>query len=189
MLMNKYLKKGVVAILIFISIFLVLIVILFHVYEDTFNSWFIHKLVFSGHETVQDSRHRLLCETDYHVLLDACRETLKKVEKGGLTPGIYSSGENLLPESSLFPKFILDLKPVYIYIDENEKGRIMVALSGGLSHIGVAAYSMDFKPPWNEFKFGDKELIPGLWYYDDRYEDPNYYKEIDKIIQNNSSQQ
>ena len=39
------------------------------------------------------------------------------------------------------------------------------------------AYTEDFKEPWPNFKFGDKELLPGLWYYDDLYQGDRKYDE------------
>lgn len=87
------------------------------------------------------------------------------------------------PETSRFPKPILDLAPNYVNIDEDDCGRVMVEMLGGLSHFGVLAYTEDYqKASWAVY--GDKELIPGLWYYDDGYEgNPRYQKKIDALLQ------
>jgi hypothetical protein len=93
------------------------------------------------------------------------------------------------PETSRFPEPIQNLAPSYVYIDEDDCGRVMVEMVGGLGHFGVLAYTEDYeKPSYSEY--GDKELIPGLWYYDDAYEDnPTYQKKIDKLIQKGRARQ
>ena len=86
-----------------------------------------------------------------------------------------------------FPKPILELDPAYIYIDENNKESILLAMAGGLDHFGLIAYSEDYKPWQSDFQYGDRELIPGLWYYDEGYSEyskgPSKYDEIiDSVI-------
>jgi len=77
---------------------------------------------------------------------------------------------------------ILDLEPTYIYIDQN--GRVMVEMLGGLHHFGVYAYPEDYKYKEPISAYGDKELIPGLWYYNDGYQEtPDYGKKIDALIE------
>jgi len=54
---------------------------------------------------------------------------------------------------------------------------------GGLDHVGVMAYPEDFKETWPNFKYGHKELVPGLWYYDDLYEgDPKYDERVEALL-------
>ena len=118
---------------------------------------------------IQQKHVRLLYKTDHHALLDACRDLSKRVAIGEMKPGTYwLRGGRRLPVVSSFPKPILELKPNYVYIDENDSGRVMLEMGGGFVHFGVLAYTEDYKKPsWSEY--GDKELIPGLWYYDDGY--------------------
>ena len=60
----------------------------------------------------------------------------------------------------------------------------MLEMLGGLVHFGVVAYTEDYqKPPFAGFKFGDRELIPGLWYYDDGYNNPEYDKKFEALLQ------
>jgi len=56
---------------------------------------------------------------------------------------------------------------------------------GGFAHLGVLADREDFKQPWPNFKYANKELIPGLWYYDDTWDDnPDYWKKkIEALLQ------
>jgi hypothetical protein len=66
--------------------------------------------------------------------------------------------------------------------DENDTGRVVVEMRGGLDHFGIQAYPENYKPCFDS-KLGDKELLPGLWYYDDKYKKkPNYNKEIDTLL-------
>jgi len=131
------------------------------------------------------TRVRLLCKTDYLTLLESCRELSKHAARGDLKPGRYQvRGSSRDPKSSNFPKPILDLAPSYVYIDENDSGRVMVEMLGGLGHFGIIAYTEDYKKPFPNFKYGDRELFPGLWYYDDNYErNPKFDKRIDAIMQ------
>jgi hypothetical protein len=126
-------------------------------------------------------RIRLLCKTDHHALLDACRELSQRAARGELQHKkyfVYARG----PEVSTFPRAILDLEPSTVTIDET--GRVMIAVVGGLGgHFGVVAYPEGFEVSYPSFKCGDRKLIDGLWYYDDKYsQDPRYDKKIDTCI-------
>ena len=127
-------------------------------------------------------RHtRLLCETDYKTLLDACRELSTRVKTGDLKSGHYNVRLEPDPESLRFPQAILDLEPTYI--DIGRDGSVRVELYGGFGHFGVDAYPEDFGKPLSGH-YGDRKLIEGLWYYDDAYYgNPDYDKTIDKIIE------
>jgi hypothetical protein len=53
-----------------------------------------------------------------------------------------------------------------------------------MSHFGVNIYPEDFKEPKGNFKYGDRELLPGLWYYDEGYlRNPEFDKIIEKLIE------
>lgn len=127
-------------------------------------------------------RVRLLCKTDHNALLEACRELSKELAAGDLNPGKYRVRSSRRPPAvSGFPQTILDLKPNYVFIDRT--GRVMVEMLGGLGHFGVQAYPENYKKP-SYAKYGDKKLIPGLWYYDDGYNrNPEYVKSIDALMQ------
>jgi hypothetical protein len=60
----------------------------------------------------------------------------------------------------------------------------MVELFGGFLHYGVMAYPEDYRYDAHLW-YGDKQLIPGLWYFDDAYRDeyPRHKKKIDALIQ------
>lgn len=125
----------------------------------------------------------LLCETDYHALLAACRELSSRSQELGLEPDVmYRVRFGPGPKAATFPQVIRDLKPSYVRLYDD--GGVLVEMLGGLGHCGVLAYPTDFKPPYSEFEYGDKELIPGLWYSDDGYRDsPSHRKKIDAMIE------
>jgi len=130
----------------------------------------------------QQRKMRLLSETNHQALLEACRELSRRVSAGDLEPNDYSVRYKPHPETSRFPQQILDIEPTYVII--NPDGRMMIELHGGFLHYGVWAYTEDYKAPSKGFEYGDKELIPRLWYYDDGYRDnPEYDKKIDALIQ------
>jgi len=134
---------------------------------------------------------RLLCETDHQVLLEACRDLSRRVDAGDLKSGRYNIRNHLYEQVPRFPKVILDLQPIYVYIDENDSGRVIIPIFRGFDHFGVTAYTEDYMESGPKYKYvdkdlfyGDRELIPGLWYYDDGYiDDPEYDKKIDELIE------
>ena len=52
-------------------------------------------------------------------------------------------------------------------------------------HFTYAKVSKNSNSGLSAYDFVNKELIPGLWYYDDGYENPNFFKKIDELIQKN----
>lgn len=125
---------------------------------------------------------RLLCKTDHRALLQACRELSRRASIGELRTGRYRVGFfRRSPVVSGFPQPILDLRPTSVYIDPT--GRVMVEMLGGLGHFGVYAYPADFNERWPNFEYRNRELIPGLWYYDDGYDgNPRYQKKIEELL-------
>ena len=126
---------------------------------------------------------RLLCETDHQVLLEACRDLSRRVEAGDLKSGRYYIRNHPYEQASRFPKVILDLQPRYVHIDENNSGRVDIPIFGGFDHFGVTAYTEEYLESGPKYEYGDRELIPGLWYYDDGYiDDPEYDKKIEALM-------
>ncbi len=113
-------------------------------------------------------RVRLLYETDHAVLLETCRDLSRRAIAGELRPRTYQIKGKPDPETATFGPPILELEPAYVAVDES--GVIMVAMIGGLDHIGVHAYPESY-PRSDCAMRGDRELIAGLWYYDDGYEE------------------
>jgi len=129
---------------------------------------------------IQQRQVRLLSETDHQALLEACREISRMVARGDLKKSQYKVRKNPDPEISRFPQVILDLEPTYVFLDDD--GRVMLEMYGGLYYYGVKAYPEDYKKP-SSAEYGDKELIPGLWYYEDDYERNQNPKKIEELIQ------
>ena len=130
---------------------------------------------------IRELRIRVLCRTDYKALLDACRELSQRADKGELKHKQYFVYAPT-PEVSAFPRAILDLEPSTVTIDAT--GRVMIAIVGGLGgHFGVLAYPEGFEASYPHFICGDRKLIDGLWYYDEKYnENPGYDKKVDAWI-------
>ncbi len=124
---------------------------------------------------------RLLSETDHQALLEACRELSREVLAGNLAaPNRYIVRPEPVQEVSRFPQLILDLDPMFI--ETAIDGSVAVGMQGGFHHYGVSAYPENFEKPSQSFKYGDKKIIDGLWYYEDGY-NPRYDKWIEALIQ------
>jgi len=156
---------------------LIIIACIFAILSGTFVLTMVQKFLLQMKD-VRQRRIHLLCETDYQALLDACIELSKKVDKGELTAGKwYIIRRNPDAEMYGFPKVILDLAPSYIIIKSD--GNVIMEMLGGFNHFGISVSPNVSEKP----VFGDRELIPGLWYYDDNYnEDPKYDQKIDRLI-------
>jgi len=148
----------------------------------------VNFLTFVISQKAERSRVQLLCKTDHQDLLKACRELSIQVAAGDLSPGHYGirDGRRSL-EISSFPKQILKLRPNHVYI--NKDGRVVLTFAyGRLGRFGVQAYPKDYKN-YKESVIkleygGHRELIHGLWYYDNGYVDnPEYDKKIEALLQ------
>jgi len=137
----------------------------------------------------QQRRVLLLCKTEHHALLKAGREILSQVPKDILNPqpnGIRHIGDIGLPSGVDIPQAIRDLKPRGCLVSLD--GYLTLEMHGGMDHFGVQIYPEDFKEPeelGSNFKYGDRELLPGLWYYDEGYlyGPEEYDKRIDELIE------
>jgi hypothetical protein len=150
---------------------------------------------------VQRSRVRLLCQTNHKALLEACRKLSRQLAAGELSRRLAAGEISRILEAeedpnedcyriwirnskelSWLPKPILDLDPDKIYI--NEDGRVVLSVSfGRLGDFGLYAYPEDYKKPFERFQYGDRELIDGLWYYDQGYvHNPGYDKRIEALL-------
>jgi len=131
---------------------------------------------------------RLFCDTDYWALLEGCRELSRKVTTGELKKCEYMVRNNPEAETLGFPRVILGLEPTYVHIDS--EGRVIVELGGGLHHFGVYGYPSDYKKPLLNFKYGNRKLVDGLWYYEDDYEgNPELQKRIEALIEKGKARQ
>ena len=146
-------------------------------------SWFLNPIGYIRRDIRKGKQRqmRLLCDTDFQILLEACRQLSGRVAAGDLKPQQYNVRLKPHPESSRFPKAILDLEPTYVII--NSYGSVMIELHGGFLHYGVTAYPEDYQRS-SGVEYGDKKLIEGLWYYDEAYKgNPKYQKKIEDLLQ------
>lgn len=128
-------------------------------------------------------RVRLLCETDPEALLAACQELLRRVDAGDLPPGGYNFEPDPHPEIPGLPEVIAGLAPIRVYL---EAGRAVIEMMGGCERFGVAAcWPDDDRTHFPDVRYGNKELVRGLWYYDVGYlENPRLCaKRIDRLIE------
>lgn len=140
----------------------------------------------SAESIEQQRRVQLLYSTNHEELLKAGREILRQGPKD-LKHYVYLGPMHIngfpVPRGIPIPKVIRKLKPYGTLINFN--GYIVVQMKEGVVGFGVKIYPEGFKPLPFPFEYGNRELIPGLWYIDEKYDtDPGYDKRIDAIIQN-----
>ena len=129
---------------------------------------------------MQSRRPLLLYKTDHQALLEACREISERITSGEIkidyNHTYYDYSGDLDPEKKLFPKPILDLKPFHVYVEGN--GMVDIFMAPVVPY-GVRVYPEGMKRDY----YGDLELIPGLWYYDqDFVSHPEHKKEIEELL-------
>ena len=175
--MNKR-KKMVVKIVAIVAIICAVSLIL----PVTCNPWLPVGIITMGYQANR-MRVRLLSETDHQVLLEACREVMKR---GELEPGrrYWVRGPHRSPEVSRFPRVIIDLEPSYVRINDLF-GYLGIVMHRGMANFGVNAYPENFQKPFPNYSYGNKELVEGLWYFDDGYgpgTDSAYDKKIEALL-------
>jgi hypothetical protein len=111
--------------------------------------------------TFQSHLNNLLYKTDHQALLAGCRSLIDEGYQGQY---IYNWPDRD-PNVDNFPGIIAQLKPTYVWIHDD--GCVMVEMWGGMSHYGIRAYAEDFNQPRENYYYGDKKLIEGLWLYSD----------------------
>jgi len=131
------------------------------------------------HRSARQRLVRLLSETDYQTVLEACRELSMRVARGHLKPGGYGVRLNVAPEAPDFPQVILALEPACVLIEND--GRVFVEMLGYPSY-GVVAYPEGYRV--GPYGLGDVELIPGLWYYHEDYDKyVDYRKDVNSLVE------
>jgi len=138
----------------------------------------------SAEHLEQQRRVLLLYHTDYEALLKAGREILKQGPRDPMNyrpfGPIHINGFPV-PRGVRIPKVIRKLRPYATLINFN--GYVVVQMKEGVVDFGVRIYPEGFRAPHRHFEYGNRELLPGLWYFDDEYsQDPKHDKKIDEII-------
>ncbi len=136
-------------------------------------------------QRAQQRRILLLYQTDHEALLKAGREVLRQGPKDPMNIeyyGIIYLGGFPVPKGVRIPRIIRNLRTYDTRI--NFSGYLFLEMEGGLTGFGLRIYPEGFTAPNRYFDYGNKELLPGLWYYDDKYYHiPGYDKTIDRVIQ------
>jgi hypothetical protein len=137
-------------------------------------------------------RVRLLHETDHQALLKDGREILSKVQpiERQIKKGHAYSGYVPVPKDVKdmgLPKTMRKLKLRSVGIRQiNHQIYLTIEMHGGMDHFGVNIYPEDFNdldvPTF--FSYGNRELVPGLWYYDEGYvHNPQFDQIVSEAIQ------
>ncbi|HUU18341.1 MAG TPA: hypothetical protein VMW72_14420 [Sedimentisphaerales bacterium] len=134
----------------------------------------------------QQRRVLLLYHTDHQALLKAGRQVLSQGPKDPMNYRYYGPQhiEGFpVPMGVRIPKVIRKLRPHASLISRN--GYVVLQMQGGMTDFGVRIYPEGFKGYRYYFTSGNRELLPGLEYYDYKYNRiPEYDKIIDEIIKN-----
>ena len=138
----------------------------------------------SAKQLAQQRRVLLLYHTDHEVLLKAGRQILSQGPKDPMNYRYYGPQHIegfTVPRGVRIPKVIRKLRPHASLINRN--GYVVLQMQGGLTDFGVRIYPEGFKGRRYYFTCGNRELLPGLEYYDYKYNRiPDYDKRIDEII-------
>jgi len=139
----------------------------------------------STEQLAQQRRILLLYHTDHEALLKAGRQILSQGPKDPMNYMHYGPQhiEGFpVPRGVRIPKVIRKLRTHASLINRN--GYVVLQMQGGLADFGVRIYPEGFKGRRYYFTCGNRELLPGLEYYDYKYNRiPEYDKIIDEIIQ------
>jgi len=167
-----------------VTLLIIIILTILIVCLALFSLWslvLIHYSTTSGIKQIEEKTVRLMYETDHKALLLAGRKVLEESRIGKWEQQkqyIISTDDD--PNITNLPKIILDLNPSYIVIYDEDS--MSIEMMGGMHHFGVRIYREHFEKPSGFFEFGDKQLLDGLWYYDEGYqEDPNYDEFIESL--------
>ncbi len=131
-------------------------------------------------------QERLLCRTDHQALLDSCRALSNHVSVS-YPEAAQGKVYMRVPDSELseFP-LIRRLGGRVFFVN----GVVSIEFGGTMRHLGVKAYPEDYKEPFSNYDHGDKELVPGLWYYDDTFNrQEDYGEKIDRMLRRGQDKQ
>ena len=132
---------------IFIVISSLMIIVILYLFSGPFFGVDLYRAI-----TLKARINKIIYKTDHQALLTASRILIKEGYRGQYNFGWVDRH----PDVDKFPKEIHDLKPVSVYVLDDE---VFIELLGGLSSCRLVAYSDDF----NEPIYGEKKLIDGLW--------------------------
>lgn len=136
----------------------------------------IFGIMVDAHYSKKERIH-LLYKTDHAALLEACR-TLIANRHTYATDKSWSGPEEKIkafidPLDPKVPPPIKAIKPSYMRVTDSE---VDIELHGGFDHYGVIALSKEAlnDPKQKKKTAGFLKLIPGLYYFDEYHEGPNW---------------
>lgn len=147
---------------------LVLLVVVIAVLLSLFMVYII--LPLPDEEKLDRKKIRIIYQVDHPTLLDDCRDIIRKANQGIVSEGFYLIKNN---EQLDFPESILSIEPFRVSVN---KDYILITIHRRFGHFGVTAFASDDRNP--SFVRADKELIKGLWYFDDGYHKLENYDEV-----------
>lgn len=108
---------------------------------------------------IEQTRDRLLNETDHTAVLAACREWMASV------PGAHFGNADM--NDPRVPVAIRGLQPTAVWVQSH---RVRIECGGGFHHQGFDAYRIgaaaeDYGP--DQQGVMHREVVPGLWYYEE----------------------
>ena len=131
------------------------------------------KFVF-GIDRFERKRVKLLFESNHEALLLACRKMILEAKDGKWDyEKLWFATEEGKKLYSRLPEPLKKIEPVYIFISYDQ---IMVALWGGMTHMGIVVFLEEDDMPWGKKYY--KEISKGLWYYDDRCKNDQDFEEL-----------
>lgn len=125
------------------------------------------------------ARYRVLCEADHRALVAAGRDILAEVSKGNVKYGAYSVRDGCLSNGVRLPQAIADIQPYKVHVLGEGFLRIELGL---FTHFGVIVFPIGYHGAIPESAYGNRKLVDGLWYFDDRYKWPEYAEEIENML-------
>ena len=124
----------------------------------------------------EQARARLLCEANHRVLLEESRRVAKQFDAG-----LYVWSRLSTDEIARFPAVIRMLDPTYVSVDES--GVVEIEVAAKQFPMGVRVYPEGYAKSHQDADYGDRELLDGLWYYDQGYrDDPEAYDRGIKVL-------
>jgi hypothetical protein len=173
-------KKSKILIVLLITIPVVIVI-------GLYSYVYIGLLYFGPSKTdLDNNRRKIIYEIDHNKLIEACRKLMSEAMEGKWDAGEYYlrdiEDRSVVYKNKVekMPQEIIELEPAYILITED---KVRIEMHGGIVHFGITvSYSNNLEPKGYEKYFGNKQLIEGLWYYDDGFQkDPNFAEYLESL--------
>lgn len=150
------------------------------------------------------NRYPVLFETDLPLLRSACREVIEQRERfpvainpredGKVREGWYAPDV----DDPALPEVLRSLHPSYIVVSENRLRAELYHCTRECAHFGVVIFPSGVvpavpadlidrdvysSPPYDHLDQMAVCMVPGLWFYDTRLDDPGLQRRLQKFLQ------